>query len=618
MRPSFLAICLLLSLSGGCRLEKLFPGKVADGAARLTLINMAGLLAGLAADKKCGFKDPKIRYSKNLDKKQPSKIYQTGMVSWETRPNCELNFPEPTILSSDCLDDGVVVQGKVTIEWAKQSRWGVMTDADYQPVIPQGDAPVKIQIKNAKFSNFKSWFSSNPEQYMAIKEGTLSEADVDVHLAKDAATELCSLQVPNVTVNNYQFDKPVKVNIPGLTGRFDLTLDFLDIQDSQVGIFYKADGSTVENELFAIVDLWGNRVQVPTDDQGLDPNFTPDFFLKSVICEKLGMDPAISPPLQFDCRMDEFIAKNTMRLTTKNMSEILGQLTIPGDPNGFFSVQNMLYHGILNGSYGEEGTMTLSLDPMTSIGQVEPLKTSTRNPCIVENNLLPSYLLGTTLIESGNFKVTGELYNAFLGANWFTTIPYVIQKKPWNTRVFVRASKFNENKEGFSAYDLKDGENSPSIHLTFHSGAISALVSPLFTINNSQDCYFEKVTPIANLEIETHEPVEVELNLRIPDATVPPNKQHVKRFKYRVDFTDFDAMNGFYMGEGNYVRSGRVNPAHDDLVPIKINGQDFSLPPFKLNPGYNFKEFNQAYVCKDASVRKPVPENGPIAPNCGG
>lgn len=582
--------------------------------ARLSLINMSGLVSALAADGRCGFKDPNIQHVIIPDAIQQSDIYETGSASWETSPNCVLDFPEPTSLSSDCKNDQVIVQGKLTVEWAKQTRSGVLTGANYQPVIPQGESPVKLEIKNARFENFRTWFSSNPEQFMHIKDGTLNRADIDVHLAKDAQTELCSVQIPNVTINKYEFDGPIEANIPGYSDRIDLTIDSLSIRDSQVGIFYKADGSTVTNTLFGTVNLWGNLIEVPTDDQGLDPNFTPDFFVESIVCEKMGLDVDLSPPLQFDCNMDKFIAKNTLRLMTRNIN---GLMTLAKD-NIFYWTNVISDNYQFHGKFGEPGSVSIKYTDNKEVGQIAPLSIDGDDSCLAENHIAASFIEGKARLKTSIFNGNGIIYDwGALFGPWLTTIPGLKQKRPFNSVIKIEADNFDLAPEGFSSFNLEEGVFIPPVRLQLLSGSLKALAEPLFTINSEENCYYQNATSIAKAELQTVEPMNVRLNIRIPDESTPVNDQHVTSFNYRVDSTHFKAMNGIYMGDGNYIRSGVEGATAWDAVPIIINNKDLSRVPFKLDPSYNFEEFNRGYVCEAAKIPEPVPETGLISEICG-
>ena len=54
----FAVVCSLLVGSTGCQLEQLFPGRVADGVARMTVRNIGNVVSLITEDATCGFASP--------------------------------------------------------------------------------------------------------------------------------------------------------------------------------------------------------------------------------------------------------------------------------------------------------------------------------------------------------------------------------------------------------------------------------------------------------------------------------------------------------------------------------------------------------------------------------
>ena len=92
----------------GCQLEQMFPGKVADGVARLTVRNAGNIVKLITADTACGFESDLVKASR------VSSRVKVGTVT-ETVTNCTLTFPEEISLGKDCNGVDTRVRGTVTV-----------------------------------------------------------------------------------------------------------------------------------------------------------------------------------------------------------------------------------------------------------------------------------------------------------------------------------------------------------------------------------------------------------------------------------------------------------------------------------------------------------------------
>ena len=121
---SILSIFALSATISGCQLEKLFPEKVADGVARLTIRNAGNIVSLITDNAACGFASEAAKASRQTI----GEMGKEGSVV-ETVSNCVLSFPQETVLSTDCHGVQTRVRGTVTVS-AVRTLEGVLTGSD--------------------------------------------------------------------------------------------------------------------------------------------------------------------------------------------------------------------------------------------------------------------------------------------------------------------------------------------------------------------------------------------------------------------------------------------------------------------------------------------------------
>ena len=184
--PLLSMVCL-----GACQLERLFPKDVANGAARLTVLN-AGVLAKLIQDDTgCGFSSEAGIATYTVE----GETGGIGVVTW-TIDDCVIDFGKPRVISTDCNDVTRTVGGKVTVS-ARRTVKGVITGDPTTPVVPLTNDAATMQYV-AQLDGFSVLQSSGPNQ-ATMHQGQLT-FDAEIHLAVTASQGVCAFDTAEVTL----------------------------------------------------------------------------------------------------------------------------------------------------------------------------------------------------------------------------------------------------------------------------------------------------------------------------------------------------------------------------------------------------------------------------------
>src|SRR5262245_59695217 len=123
----FVAAALILC---SCTLEKLDPGTVGMGLARLSVRDAAVITAILANDATCGFASPTVLAAGEVH----GNVGETGTVTWKVE-KCVLDLGELHTVDTDCNGVETKVGGKVTVT-ATRTIEGELTGNPHNPVVP--------------------------------------------------------------------------------------------------------------------------------------------------------------------------------------------------------------------------------------------------------------------------------------------------------------------------------------------------------------------------------------------------------------------------------------------------------------------------------------------------
>lgn len=283
------ALCFvtILVTTGSC-IETFAAESVALNVARLTVLNADAAITALSDDTNCGFASDQVRNNRVITGEPLSEGTLQLLVE-----DCEINFEEPTIVSTDC-DTGVTTTayGRIVFNRATLTVSGTLLPSEDNPIIPSGEDSVVIEA-DVSFDNFMAG-DSDQDAHMVWIDGGLS--GVVMPRMAEGADGFCSVQTGNKAFWDVNYE-PSHVQI--VSG--DVTMN-IDVGSSNLfgaqGVHHLlGEEAYMENELNGEIGVWGETYSLPlADDPGLDPEYDADEFILSDECRE-----DIVVPINFDC-----------------------------------------------------------------------------------------------------------------------------------------------------------------------------------------------------------------------------------------------------------------------------------------------------------------------------
>lgn len=584
-----------------------FETAIASGIARLTVNNLGNLVRALNHKK-----SPRSDLRPECDLHSFAQDVKTtvlgharkqGEVVWEF-DDCEydfgargMTFASETNSNSSCKSETTTIFGKVRISGRRRAS-GFLTGNKAMPVIPGADG-IDFNFTKVAFENYRVE-SSSLDKAMAIASGSVS-FDAKVHLAKSSSSNMCTVPLPNLTINNIRYSADpnlgeTKVLLLGPFGDFKGDLKVIvDSSDFRAQVGKSHDQ---ENLLEGTLSVFGSTVQIPTNEPFLDPNFDDQGYDDSLKCT-----PDLQIPVSFDCdSFERFEATTIARLLILNLG------TITQESSYEYLKPEETWHGLSKCGFSSNWVRAKSQLPLAGAISGEPgaagqMQFHVSDCDVIMQNKAAHYpedCLGYKTVIRGKVRLTGTQTVegirenvSQLGLNWHGIAPN-----------HPRAISFDFEKispSNFSSYYVKNIQEPPIANLVLKSGTFSAKVMPILAPKKGEPCRFERSTPVVgfDLSIKENMPVDLVLNLENFDFinSVVVNSASLK------------AQNGFYQGEGNYL-DGK----------IKIDGQEFDVRS-DLSPRYDQKDFDASYACRrdtnDAfSINSIIPPEKGWKPDC--
>lgn len=367
--PLLSMVCL-----GSCQLERLFPKDVANGAARLTVLN-AGVLAKLIQDDTgCGFSSEAGITTYTVE----GETGGIGVVSW-TIDDCVIDFGKPRVISTDCNDVTRTVGGKVTVS-ARRTVKGVLTGDPSTPVVPlTNDAATMHYV--AELDGFSVLQSSGPNQ-ATMHQGQLS-FDAEIHLAVTASQGVCAFDTAEVTLRDVTVTDAV-YTITSADRTFDVDVPTMKV-NAQLG-----EWQGTENFIAGTATVWDTVVDVGADPV-LDPKYDREEFRASYACRD-----DLQLPQSYECPdLSETLANGATRLLLSNVGNVM-QVVVNDTTCGFASPA-VLAAAQVSGAVGYDGG-----DALYTITE----------PCVIDvpvATVLSSNCQGEQIKGLGKATVTGSM-----------------------------------------------------------------------------------------------------------------------------------------------------------------------------------------------------------------
>lgn len=541
MLPRLLLVAL--PLATGC--ARMFPEKVADGVAQLTVRDVAGVLLVVNDDEDCGFASSDVVGSPAVS----GALGETGTATW-TVTDCTIDLgPEPVEISRDCNDVGTYASGAFTIT-ARQVVTGRITGDPDTPVIPETPDAATFLLDDVRFADFVVT-KDGSEDSLRVLEGGL-EVSITPMLAVDAESGACSVVTPHISFDDITWS-PSTVEVT--SGKRVFQVPIAD------GVLSATNGTVGEHEnrVEGLLTVWRKPVQVALSgpEDGLDPDYDPQVLEDSYTCNE-----DLAQPVGFSCDLDPILAENAARLIVKNFGLITKTVDLDEDC-GFGNLMEQV---------------TALLDPVT----LESLLTGGEQTfefdaqsCQVggDMHLIYSDCVGTDYYLDGTATVTGA--KIVTGKVVLDDDPL----QPQNPRGAVVEIPYVALDEA-TPLERPPGSETFEPWLELHDGTLSGTALPVAgEAADAPGAYFI-VIPVGEFE---------DVRLRNSDVTL---RNGAMSFPMHVDDSSLFAFNGAYQGEANWLY-GTVTL---DGTTWEIGSAEAPLP---LVPDYDQAAFDETYECTD-------------------
>lgn len=543
-----LSLCGLLvglSLLSSCAIERLAPDAVGAAVGRLSMRNVAILLAAINDNAHCGLGSEQALGNAVV-------VGEVGRIGTYTVhiENCEIDFPEVTGVTESCQGEVNAVVGKAVVT-ATQTVEGLITGDPSNPVVPIAPDAAKVSV-SARFGGFEV-LSSGASNSLRIDEGSL-EVDLFPRLAVADSNGVCSKIGSNLTVEHLRFGVGTKLHITNGLQQFDVPVDTSDIS-AQLGRYKDR-----ENHLSGTVRVWDVDVNVPEahEDNALDPEYDRATFLSSYSCmEDLRM------PVTYTCDdLAPAFAQGSAQLAIRDFGGVMA--AIEADTRCGFSNPEVLANAEIEGELGHPGgRATYVLDT--------PCELNFSTPYLVSENCQG---VGMTIQGIARVKGTKTLEGIRTGSIETPMVPTTPNPARFDLEIefvnFVTKSTASEQSLLIRSGTMQ-GTGIPSTGMDLSLGACSI------------------VTP--NVEFQ-------DLSLKDADVLLRNNGMTIS---LEIADSDLNAVNGIKGERVNFLEGHIVVDGESLLLPQP--GAD----PI-LDPAYDPQRFVDSYACDENLYLPEDPE----------
>jgi hypothetical protein len=292
----FVALTASVVTAAACQLERMFPGDVGAGAARLSVRNSVKLISFIDEDTNCGMASAAVKQGFLQD----GELGAEGTVTW-TVDHCTIDFgPELVAVSEDCNGAKTLARGKLVIS-ATKTVTGLLTGNPESPVIPSSPDAVTFSI-SAAVSDYEVQLTDR-KSILVMKQADIEEL-AHIHLAQSLSLGVCSIDTSEVTLDSIQVrDATYNVN-DGEGHIFDVDVPKVDIA-GQLGAY-----GGKENYIEGSITVWDSPVDL-NGDHTLDPEYEPGYFQSAFTCRE-----DLKLPYEYTCKpLTPMLAEGAAKLT---------------------------------------------------------------------------------------------------------------------------------------------------------------------------------------------------------------------------------------------------------------------------------------------------------------
>ncbi|MEE8409471.1 MAG: hypothetical protein V3T05_07695, partial [Myxococcota bacterium] len=514
--------------------------------ARLTLRNYGVLAGAIEADTHCGFSSPAIVASPEMI----GTVGRPGGLAVYTVNDCVIEFPEPTVIATDCDGVEILASGRAVVT-ATKTLSGFLTGDPTQPIVPTNQDPATLEV-TAELTN---WVATNSKTVssLVVSTGRLS-GTIQPRMALDITLGVCSIATPNARFSNIALDNAAtQLHSGGVA--FDVSVTTTNL----MAIYGRYDD--FENHLEGSITVDGVDGDLPSNDPALDPNYDREQFDRSYQCD----ENMLIPESDADCDFSATLAQNGARLLVKALGRVAA-IASADTSCGFAAIDHTLPTNITSNTDG-------TLNAVWSI-----------NNCYIGTGRMPRFVgedcNGTKQYYSGSARVTGVKR---VTGEFATAYPPL---QPLH-RQAVRLDFTEIRLTDFAAFDYAAGSTTSGAYMIINDAVLRGSIIPVTGEAADNPGHYYIATPVARFE-----------GLQVLSATVTLVSGD-SQFTFTLSDVDIDAFNGRYQASSNEIAGS-----------VAVDGESYSVPVCaedgRLDPTFEQQAFDTAYACTP-NLLEPVP-----------
>lgn len=533
---------------------------IAQGASQLAIQTIGNLTNLLDEDTRCGFASDEVLDEVHIEG-EPG--LREGKGTWTIRNPCEFNFPQPTVIRTDCHGVDTIVQGKVILTGEK-TLTGIPSGDRKEPIVPTSWEPASVTVRG-DFSNFAMWTTAGGEHRLDILSGSLA-AKIKARVAKDTVTGACSKKTLVTHFSEVSYgNADLMVKSEGRT--------FSVFAESSTLTAQNGARAGIENHLSGVIRIDGEEFEIPTKGEAiLDPNYEANTFLQSFASCDADLQVVEDTA---ECEMYDVLGEGLGRLAVMSVGALSGLVNSDSDC-GFENIWVLLRPDEVQGDPGQNGLMRWSISDCAI--QRGPSSPPYETDCLGRRK----FMQGTATVKARR-TVTG-LREKKINIGSVSIIDSIVPDSHQSVELELQSVELND----VYIYELNPGETKPNRSILVHSGRLSASVAPVTGENRASPGAFDIATSVADIS---------RVRLRDADVTIVSEG---KMFRVYIADTEIDAFNGSYHG------AGKTNSIAGSVT---VDGETILYPQSSpLDPDYEQGDFDSRYACTEDLMRTIIPQ----------
>jgi hypothetical protein len=520
-----------------------------SGAARLTVSAFGALASAIESDTNCGFASTPVLDAVVID----GELGRAGAVAHYEVDGCEIELLEPLRLDEDCTGKASTIVGRVTVSGSKSLR-GISSGDPGEPIVPTSWSPATLELSIA-FEDF-SLTTDGRSEVFTVENGVLT-GRVEPRTAIDTTVGACAIPLPIAALSDLAWsDAMLRIGSGDSFVRLPVSGSALTAQNGP--------GETSENHLAGTLVVGSESFAVPfdTDDESLDPSYTPESFLASFACTPNMQIPVSSS----ECSFNKTLGEGAARLIIQSVGEAASMVNADADCG--FANTGILRDSVkfpADAAVGEMGSLTFFTEGCAMDAAPDGPNVPAATDCVGKEK----YRAGQVTVTSTRV-VEGEL--EVIAIFGITVADSIIPR----VRDAVSLSLDQVSFTNFEMWSVRPDGSADLGVLEIESGTGSALVSPILGENADDPGVFMTPTPVSALD-----------DVEFTDMTATLFADG-KVFKLDIASTSLRAFNGSYQGQSNEIEG-----------TIVVNGESIVLAPQALDPEFAQSTFDASYVCTE-------------------